>query len=252
MEEPAFNLMTLATQYMFYATFAGMLASAVYMLMERNNLTPRYSAVASLCTMVVVIACVNYSFMKNMVGIDGVYESLARFPTQFRYADWVLTTPLILASLVLLTNYPRRGALMTKLMLADLMMIVLGYVGEVSINQAGGGTTTGWVCFLASCACFAFILLTIYTELSHAAADLPMNLRGQFAFLQNFVLIVWMVYPLGYMAPLLGYRGELLALRELIYCIADLTAKGGFGIVAISLAKRLSLLEMQSLQATRA
>lgn len=238
------DLLALATQYSFYMTFSGMFAATIYLWMERNNLTPRYSAVASISMMVTCIAAVNYATMKGMVGLDGVYETLSQFPTEFRYADWLLTTPLILAVLVMLTNSEKRGSLAARLMVADVIMIAAGYVGEVDINRSGGGTTLGWVGFLIGCAAFAYILVTVYGELSEAAADLPEELRGSFGMLQNFVLIAWMVYPIGYMAPLLGYQGELLAVRELIYCIADLTAKAGFGIMAVSLAKKLSLREI--------
>jgi bacteriorhodopsin len=239
------NLLALATQYSFYMTFSGMFAATIYFWMERNNLTPRYSVVASLCMMVTCIAAVNYASMRGMVGLDGSYETLSRFPTEFRYADWVLTTPLILATLVMLTNSSNKVLLAAKLMAADVLMIVSGYIGEVDVNQAGGGTTMGWIGFLIGCAAFAFILVKIYGELNEAAADLPDEIRSSFSFLQNFILIAWMIYPLGYMAPLLGYQGDLLAIRELIYCIADLSAKAGFGIMAVSLAKKLSLLEIK-------
>jgi sensory rhodopsin len=240
-----FSILILATQYMFNVTFAGMFAATIYFLMERNNLTPRYSVIASLCMMIVCIAAINYYHMIAGVGLDGQYATLSNFPTAFRYADWVLTTPLILSSLVMLTNSPNKGALAAKLMIADAVMIILGYIGEIVTNEAGGGTTTSWVCFLAACAGFAYILVVMYGELSEAAADLPPDLRSTFGLLQNFILISWMVYPIGYLAPLLGYKGELLAVRELIYCIADLCAKVGFGILVVSLAKRLSLLEIE-------
>lgn len=85
----------------------------------------------------------------------------------------------------------------------------------------------------------------MYGELSEAAADFPTDLRSTFGLLQNFILISWMTYPIGYLAPLLGYKGELLAVRELVYCIADLSSKVGFGILVVSLAKKLSLLEIE-------
>jgi hypothetical protein len=47
---------------------------------------------------------------------------------------------------------------------------------------------------------------------------------------------------------LLGYKGDLLAVRELVYCIADLSAKAGFGILLVGLAKKLSLLEIEERQ----
>lgn len=243
--QSTFSLLTLSTQYMFHVCFAGMLAGAIYFHMERNNLTPKYSIVASLCMMVVAIAAINYFHMKSSIGLDGQYVTLSAFPTEFRYVDWLLTTPLILATLVMLTNSQNKAGLATKLMIADVIMIAVGYVGEVNINRAGGGTTAGWVCFVVACISFAYILVVVYSELAQAAGDMPDELRGTFSFLQNYILIIWMVYPLGYLAPLLGYKGDLLALRELFYCIADLTAKVGFGMLAVSLAKKLSLLEIK-------
>ncbi len=243
-----FSLLTLAAQYSFYMAFAGMFAATIYLWMERNNLTPRYSAVASLSMMVTCIAAVNYASMKGMAGLDGDYDTLSNFPTELRYADWILTTPLILAVLVLLTNTKNKSSLLARLMVADAIMILAGYMGEVDVNRSGGGTTIGWVGFLIGCAAFAYILVTIYGELNEAAADMSENLRRTYGYLQHFLLLTWIIYPLGYLAPLMGYQGELLALRELLYCIADISSKAGFGMLAVSLAKQLSLLEIAARQ----
>ena len=244
MTDPQTNFLVLATQYSFYMTFAGMLAGAVYFMMERHNLTPKYSAVASLCMMVVAIAAINYATMKDMVGLDGLYATLSNFPTEFRYVDWILTTPLILSVLVMLTNSANKGSLIAKLMVADIIMIASGYAGEVSVNAAGGGTGMGWTCFAISTLSFTYILFVIYSELGEAAGDMPDDLHSSFSFLQNSILIFWIVYPIGYLIPLLGFQGELLAVRELVYCIADLVSKVIFGMIAVSLAKKLSLREI--------
>jgi len=192
----------------------------------------------------VAIAAINYATMKDMVGLDGVYATLSNFPTEFRYVDWILTTPLILAVLVLLTNSTNKGTLIAKLMVADMIMIASGYTGEVSVNAANGGTAVGWIGFVISTLAFVYILMVIYSELGEAAGDMPDDLHSSYSFLQNSILIFWIVYPLGYLVPLLGYQGELLAVRELVYCIADLVSKVVFGIIAVSLAKKLSLREI--------
>ncbi len=237
--------LVLVTQYAFFMTFSGFAASVVYFFMERNNLTPRYSVVASLSAMIVGIAALNYLSMVDFVGRDGMYESIANFPTAFRYVDWILTTPLILAVLALLTSDEHRIAIAVKLGVADALMVLSGYLGEVSINEAGGGTAAGWVWFLVSCVAFGYILYVVYGQLAQAAGTVPEELRGAFNGLRNFVIISWLIYPLGYLVPLLGFGGPLLVIRELLYCIADLAAKTGFGMVAVSLAKRLSLLEVE-------
>jgi bacteriorhodopsin len=239
-----YSLLVLATQYSFYAVFSGIFASAIYFHMERNNLTLKYSTVASLCMMIVAIAAINYSYMKQVVGLDGKFASLSAFTTSFRYADWILTTPLILVVLVVLTNSHKSAGLIFKLVTSDIIMILLGYIGEVSINKAGGGTVTGWVCFVLSCFAFVYILITVYGELSEAAADMNSSLRGRFNRLQTYILVVWIVYPIGYLVTLLGFQNDFLVVRELIYCIADLIAKAGFCMMAVGLAKQLSLEEV--------
>jgi bacteriorhodopsin len=248
-QNTTFSFIALATQYSFWLAFSSMIAGIVYFHMERNNLTPRYSIIASLCAMIVTIAAVNYYSMKDIVGLDGQLSSLLNVPTQFRYVDWALTTPLIVAIFPLLTQSANRAGMITSLMIADFLMILLGYIGEVSVNQAGGGTQTGWICFLLSCVFFVYIIIVLYGQLSEAAADMPDEMRSTFESLKNFLVISWMVYPLGFMVPLLGYKGNLLALRELLYCVADIAAKVGFGIIVVNLAKKLSLHEIEQLRA---
>jgi sensory rhodopsin len=58
---------------------------------------------------------------------------------QYRYMDWFITTPLLLLKNVLVLEVkPRKlwGAI-TVLLLADMFMIVTGYIGEQQFTAAG-------------------------------------------------------------------------------------------------------------------
>jgi bacteriorhodopsin len=232
----------LATQYAFFMTMSGMVAGAGYFFMERNNLVPRLSPVASLMVMVALIAAINYYSMVDLVEMSLAGEGAFQFPTEFRYVDWILTTPLLLAVIALLTDAENKVSLMAKLMVADVLMIALGYLGEVSVNQEGA-SLLAWMYFLAAMIPFAYIVVVLFTEISEASGRLPEAARDSFDTLKYFVAIGWMVYPIGFMASLLGMSSEFLMLRELAYCVADLINKIGFGLMAVHVARRISLRE---------
>lgn len=236
------SILVLATQYSFIAAFAAMAAGAFYFMMERNNLTPEYSPVASLSAMIALVAAINYYAMKDMVGMSGDIAEITAFPTEYRYIDWVITTPLILAIFPILLGGRRFDAsLMTRLMVADVLMIVFGYVGEVSINQAGGGTMLGWWCLLIATAAWFYILYVLFAEIGQAMEGKDPSLVNALNLLRVFVVVGWVIYPLGYLVAALDVDPSLLVMRELVYCIADVVNKVGFGVVAVAAAKAASM-----------
>ncbi|MEQ8332520.1 bacteriorhodopsin [Nisaea sp.] len=242
-----YSLLVLATQYSFTAAFAAMAAGTLYFMMERNNLTPEYSPVASLCAMVSLVAAINYFVMKDTVGLDGQAASLAGFATDYRYIDWLITTPLLLAVLpVLLGRSRMNNGMMARLLAVDVLMIVVGYIGEVSINRAGGGTMTGWWCLLISMACWFYILYVLFAEIGRALEGADSYLKSSLGFLRTYLVISWVVYPLGYLIAVLDLSDNLLIGREMVYCIADVIAKVGFGMAAVSVAKRLSAMQWEA------
>lgn len=236
-----YSLLVLATQYSFELAFAAMAAGTLYFLMERNNLTPEYSAVASLAAMVSLVAAINYYTMKDLAGADGQMATIASLPTDFRYIDWLITTPLLLAMVpLLLGRRPGTAGLMARLITADVLMIVIGYIGEVSINRAGGGTAVGWWCLLISIGFWAYILYVLFAEIGRASEGADADVVSSLGTLRLFIVVGWLIYPLGYLVAALDMSQDLLIARELVYCIADVINKVGFGMVAVSTAKRLS------------
>lgn len=236
-----YSLLVLMTQYSFAAAFAAMAAGTLYFAMERHNLTPEYSAVASLSAMVSLVAAINYFVMKDMVGIDGQPSSLEGFTTDFRYIDWLITTPLLLAIIpVLLGARGLDKGMMARLLTADVIMIVVGYIGEASINRSSGGTMVGWWCLLISIGFWFYILYVLFAEIGRALEGADADLASSLGFLRAFIVIGWLVYPLGYLIAALDVSRDLLIARELVYCFADVINKVGFGMVAVSTAKRLS------------
>ena len=53
--------------------------------------------------------------------------------------------------------------------------------------------------------------------------------------IKNLILIGWIIYPLGYLAP--AVSADLMDLRELLYTIADIINKVGLGVLVLNMAK---------------
>ena len=97
--------------------------------------------------LVVAIACYHYfRIHENWIEAFGLmgtsYKATAiPFNHAYRYADWILTVPLLMVELIAVLALPKAESrrLLTKLVVAAALMIGLGYPGEISADP-----TTRW------------------------------------------------------------------------------------------------------------
>ncbi|NTY09467.1 rhodopsin [Exiguobacterium sp. JMULE1] len=236
------NLLVLATQYMFWVGFVGMAAGTLYFLVERNSLAPEYRSTATVAALVTFVAAIHYYFMKQVVGESGLLSEIDGFPTEIRYIDWLVTTPLLLIKFPLLLGLKggKGRSLLTKLVIADIIMIIGGYIGESSINLAGGFTQLGLWAYVVGCVAWFYIIYLLFTNVTKAAEDKPAPIRKALLQMRLFILIGWAIYPVGYAVTLFAPGIEVQLVRELIYNFADLINKVGFGLIAFFAVKTMS------------
>ncbi|AHA29715.1 bacteriorhodopsin [Exiguobacterium indicum] len=236
------NLLVLATQYMFWVGFVGMAAGTLYFLVERNSLAPEYRSTATVAALVTFVAAIHYYFMKQAVGESGLLSEIDGFPTEIRYIDWLVTTPLLLIKFPLLLGLKggKGRSLLTKLVIADIIMIIGGYIGESSINLAGGFTQLGLWAYVVGCVAWFYIIYLLFTNVTKAAEDKPAPIRKALLQMRLFILIGWAIYPVGYAVTLFAPGIEVQLVRELIYNFADLINKVGFGLIAFFAVKTMS------------
>ena len=236
------NLLVLATQYMFWVGFVGMAAGTLYFLVERNSLAPEYRSTATVAALVTFVAAIHYYFMKQAVGESGLLSEIDGFPTEIRYIDWLVTTPLLLIKFPLLLGLKggKGRSLLTKLVIADIIMIIGGYIGESSINLAGGFTQLGLWAYVVGCIAWFYIIYLLFTNVTKAAQDKPEPIRKALLQMRLFILIGWAIYPVGYAVTLFAPGIEVQLVRELIYNFADLINKVGFGLIAFFAVKTMS------------
>ncbi|MEM1424390.1 MAG: bacteriorhodopsin-like [Planctomycetota bacterium] len=241
-----FNLLSLTVATMGAATLFFFFAPRV---------NRKYKPAMIVTGLVTAIACYHYyailgSFEGAYNLVDGAYLSTDKpFNDFYRYADWLLTVPLLMVELIAVMALSRaESAKFLKILIpAVIAMIVLGYPGENAI-VTGGSAAAIWGWFVASMIPFVIILAVLFTQLTAAINKQPEGARPLINLARVVVLITWSFYPIAYVIGALGSGEEGLSATAVVglqvgYTIADITAKAGFGVVIYMIARRKSEIE---------
>ena len=155
-----------------------------------------------------------------------------------RYADWVVTTPILLTGLILagLHEHPRHSTFILPAVVLDALMIVTGLLAAISENEA-----TKWIWFAWSCAAFVGVIYLLLGPVMKGAKALGGEMTRVYRANLTFLLVVWAIYPVEWA---LGPQG--LGLFDTVadawfILVMDVTAKVAYGFVATSRFKKLSL-----------
>lgn len=222
-------------------TVATMLASGLFFFGSRTHVAHRYRPALLVSAIVVWIAGYHYfrifqSWDAAFVsGADGLYtESGKFFNDAYRYADWLITVPLLLVELVAVMALAKDEgrSLLKKLVIASVLMIAFGYPGEVSEN-----TTTKFIWWGAAMVPYLYIYAALWSKMKPVIAANPGRIGDLLALARNVLIVTWLFYPVSYLAPVLGLGGATgEVFLQVGYTIADITAKAGFGVVIYMIA----------------
>ena len=211
------------TYRLFMVGTVGMLAATVYLLMASREVDAKYRRGVYISALVTGIAYYHYNKMTASYALNP-----GEFDTGLRYVDWVLTVPLMFVEIIAITSV---GAVATKKFrdwgFAGLVMIGAGYFGEIS----EASSTNYWIGFVLAMAAYSYLMFQLQNEGEGMSGDELV----QFNKIKNLIFIGWIIYPLGYISPVLGT--DLGALRELLYNVADIVNKVGLGVLVLGLAR---------------
>ncbi|MGF1514824.1 MAG: bacteriorhodopsin-like [Elainellaceae cyanobacterium] len=220
---------------------ATMAAAALFFFNSRAQVAEKYRPALLITALVVTIAGYHYFRIFNAWDEayalqDGFYAATgASFNDAYRYADWILTVPLLLIEAVsVLALAPEISrSLITKLVIAALAMIVTGYPGEVSDDL-----TTRLIWGTVSTIPFAYILYVLWAELGKSLERQPEEVKGLVKSLRLLLLLSWGVYPIAYLLPTLGITGATATVGVQVgYTVADVLAKPIFGLYIFAIAR---------------
>jgi sensory rhodopsin len=227
-----FNLI-MATQFSFLVAFLGMLGGTFYFSQIKSTLPIEHQSNAVTSAVYCLMASMMYAFINYKYGIGT--EALAKgdYPTVLRYIDWLVTTPLIVNKFPEMIGGDDAPAVALLVIVADVMMILFGFAGETSINAAKSSTVVGWAMFGVGCLAWLFIIFILYTAVTNASSGKLAPVKAGLTRLKLFIVLGWAIYPLGFLITLISNSPDVRVGRELIYNIADLFNKVGFGMVAV-------------------
>ena len=205
----------------FWVVSMGMIAATVFFFAERNTVAQAWRPSVSVAGLVTGVAFVHYMYMR------GVWVETGETPTVYRYIDWLITVPLQIVEFYLILAAVRKvpASMFWRLLVASLVMLVFGYLGEAGYISAMLG-------FIVGVAAWIYILFEIFSGEAGKAMKGSGNkaLKSAFSAMRMIVTIGWAIYPLGY---LFGYLAGGVDSNTLnvIYNLADFVNKIAFGLV---------------------
>jgi len=234
-------------------TLASMMACTVFFFMRLPSVAEKYKTAVVTSGIVTLIAAYHYmrifdswveayKFENDNSGTLGAPTlSGTPFNDAYRYMDWLLTVPLLLVEIVLVQKLTPEESSSKSLTLgfAAALMIVLGYPGELILEQ--DELQTRWVWWFLAMIPFLYIVYVLAIGLSDATeAEENPNTKGLIKTAQRLTIISWLTYPIVYLFPMMQISGAAAVVSiQIGYCIADVIAKCGVGLVVmrISMAK---------------
>ena len=213
----------------FWVISMAMLAATVFFFVERNSVKASWRTSVTLMGLVCGIAFVHYMYMR------GVWINTGQSPTVFRYIDWLLTVPLQMLEFYFILTAVRKvpSGIFWRLLVGTLVMLIGGYAGEAGMINVNAG-------FFIGMAGWIYILYEIFAgEAGQIANRMKGPAAGAFNFCKWVVTIGWSIYPLGYLFGLMMGSADAVTLN-VIYNLADLLNKIGFGLVIYAAAKQMT------------
>ena len=207
----------------FWLISAAMVAATFFFWVERDRAIGKWKTSLTVAAMVTGIAAIHYFYMREVFVVTG--ES----PTVLRYVDWLLTVPLQIIEFYLILSAIAvvKASLFWRLLIASLLMLVTGYLGEVNADNSG----MLWGLFAVGTASWLYIIYEVFAgEASKISADQgTVASKRAFNALRMIVTVGWVIYPIGYVYGY-GGGGDVGALN-IIYNLADFVNKIAFGVV---------------------
>ena len=225
----------------FSFVIASMGAALLFFLLARTRVAPQHRMAVTLSTLVVAIALYHYvrifgSWEDAFSYAGGEYTQDGKpFNEGYRYVDWLLTVPLLLAELVVVLKLTqsKTRSLIVRLTIAAVAMIVLGYPGE--ILDADDSMRTVWG--VLSTIPFLYILYVLFAELGKSLERQSDGVKKLVDALRYIILATWGIYPIAYMLPsLIDNDANAEVARQVMYSIGDVLAKPLFGILVLGIA----------------
>ena len=230
-----YNFMSLA--------IASMGASFFFFISARGALKEGNRMAVTLSATVVLIAFYHYvRIFDSWVATAGVGNPGA-FNEGYRYVDWLLTVPLLVAELILVLRLDKKveSKLIQRNVVYAFLMIATGYIGELDVQTSVVLDSSRTIWGAISTIFFVLILRDLFGGIDASFKRQSKEIQGIFKVLRVVLIATWGVYPIAYLLPTISTSlgltaGDGLVLKQIGYTVADILAKPGYGLLIWKIA----------------
>ena len=225
-------------------------AFILFFLMMSLQLAPRYRIVPILSA--VVMASAGLSLMREFTLwessyqlVGTMYEPLAEnksFTNAFRYGNWTITVPILLTQLAIAFGIARPDLhkRVIRMIIPALLMIWTGLYGQ--FGETGDFSRLN-IWGVISTIFFVWLIVEVRGVITLGIANSPAEIKSWPKNIWWYFLATWGLYPIAYALPQLGFNGDIVVVRQLLYSVADISSKLIYGIILSRYVLRRSALE---------
>lgn len=228
--------------FTFYVVaFLGMTTATAFFFLELARTLTKWRTIVSISGLITFAAAVHYYYMKDY------FLQVGSTPTHLRYADWIITVPMLCLQFYLIVKKTGKDvpdSLVWKLLGGAFIMLIAGYIGE-ALNPDPENKEIWWSVqwgVISTIGYLYIIYLIWFGDVREFAKTAPDRVQSAIKGMGRFVLIGWMIYPIGY---ILGTPGGFFGIpvkldfdMNYVYNIGDLVNKIGFGLVIWGLTRQ--------------
>jgi len=218
---------------------ASMMATTIFLWMRVGSINEEYKSAVVISGLVTFIAAYHYMRIFNSwdssyaYALDKVDPELTGQPFNdaYRYMDWLLTVPLLLMELVLVSGVSKekKSSMCLTLGVASALMIIFGYPGELITVESQ--LSQRWMYWGMSMVPFMYVVYSLLVTLA-AAKDQDPAIQAKLNTACWVTVISWCTYPVVYIIPMMGVHGSHAVVGVQVgYCISDIISKCGVGLM---------------------
>lgn len=242
--------------------FSIMLAALLYFVLTIRSVAPRFR-VSSILSGVVMVSAFLILFYQSQSwqnsfafnASEGTYQLAAgadAFSNGFRYLNWLIDVPMLLFQILFIIDITRerRASLRNQFWFSGIAMIVTGYIGQFYEAQASSLTSPFYIWGFISTVFFVHVLYLIYRVIQEGKVGMSERAASTFGMIWPLFFVSWMLYPGGYLMPVLLNSEGLLGTgviteagivgRALTFTIADVASKVVYGVILTQVAQMRS------------
>ena len=220
------------TEFTFFVTNMALLATGLFLWLERDNVNPKWKTALTVSGMVCFIAAVHYYYMRGNLDATDVVS--------IRYIDWLITVPLQMVEfyIVLAAVTAVSAGVLNRLLGFSVLMLIFGYLGEANVANAVAFVSPV-VGFAGGMLCWGLMLREIWSGEAAEVNAGSKNAAAAYAFdgMKKIVTFGWAIYPLGYFLGYFTTGGVDMDLTNQVYNLADFVNKILIGMIVYAAAK---------------